>query len=197
MKALLAQTGAVRLFTWMRPWGHPMPKPTVIYSNVCYEILEFLKRKWSKKIAERIRREALGANRKLKWLKKINGHNFTIHTAAGFWKARKKVIQNMIYVVRKWNASKNKMEVTGTKLLAASAAYTRSFSRAALHTFASAAKEKTFTGANSPYVEIWKAISFEKTTPYTPYVRDLEKDRLHALKCSSTFKTSTLYANQS
>ena len=182
MSALLRLTGALRLHTWMRPFGHALPKPSVLYSNVPYEFMELLRMTWSRKRQEQVCRDACNANRRCLWLQKLlRSSRYPFSTGRRFWEVRKQTIAKMVYTVRKWNESKGKMDVTGTKtkLLAASAAYTRTFSRAVLEVFRRAAEERRFmrqfTNSRSMgYKEMWREMQF-MSAEFQIRVRDLEK----------------------
>ena len=58
MAAFLREVHASRQFTWMRRFGHPVPKPTEFYSNLPSDILSSLKRPQSKRKARLIHKTA-------------------------------------------------------------------------------------------------------------------------------------------
>ena len=50
MSRFLESVGATRIHTWMRKFGHPLPKPSVLYSNILPDWLGPLFGKWSPKM---------------------------------------------------------------------------------------------------------------------------------------------------
>ena len=45
-----------KVHSWMRCFGHALPKPSVFVGNICMEIMQQLYRKWSKRMEERWKR---------------------------------------------------------------------------------------------------------------------------------------------
>ena len=52
MVEFILWTCSQRVHSWMKCFGHELPKPSVFVSNINFECLEFLERKWSKKNGE-------------------------------------------------------------------------------------------------------------------------------------------------
>ena len=175
MAAFLQEVGASRLFTWMGRWGHPMPKPTEIYSNLPGFHLWSLKRTWSKRILGMIRKEAAAANYKSRWLRKLlKVQPLAFKTAKRFWEARKAILKEQVYFVRKWNPVTERMDITGGKHLADSAAYTRCFCRAVMAAWFCAPRPTW----ELLYTSIWDATRF-KFRRRTIRVRNVEEDRVY------------------
>ena len=56
MVEFILWTCSQRVHSWMKCFGHELPKPSVFVSNINFECLEFLERKWSKKMEKRLQR---------------------------------------------------------------------------------------------------------------------------------------------
>ena len=175
MRDLLALLGATRLWTWQKPFGHPIPKPTVLQSNIPAKILERLRRKWSKQIQASIRRGARLQNSCTTWLQRRLGSRRRpcFPTAYKFWKNRKAELQKIVYTFKTW-ASSGEVHVTGGKQLAESAAYSRGFAREILATFTAAANDPGISISRLSYQTLWRQISFPSAA-LKPLVRNLEE----------------------
>ena len=55
MYEFIIATCSQRVHSWMKCFGHELPKP-VFVSNITFECLEFLERKWSKRMEKRLQR---------------------------------------------------------------------------------------------------------------------------------------------
>ena len=52
LERFLDVVDAGRVHTWMRKFGHQIPKPTVLYSNMAHELTQPLAKAWSKRMEE-------------------------------------------------------------------------------------------------------------------------------------------------
>ena len=180
METFISLLQATRIWTWMKPFGHLLPKPSVLYANVPEALMSRLKVSWSKKKEASIKAEARRLNAKCSWLSKLMRCQHSFRTARKFWCKRKQILKELIFFYKTWNV--DKWTVTGGRNLKDSAAYTRCFSRFVLATFLEAAALKEFTGNVIHYRALWGKIGFHKS-PLVLRVRNLEE------VCGPNFRT--------
>ena len=174
MRNLIEALNLNRVWTWMRCFGHPMPKPTVLFGNVAYMKMRQLYRPWSKQLEEADRRIARADNMACGWIRRSLLREVCIfRTARKFWARRRQVLRKIIYTFRTISKT-GKMQVTGGKDLASSSAYTRAFARALLATF-QAAKEEHGCIVFPHYKKLWSRMEFQ-SKPFRPRVRNVEED---------------------
>lgn len=171
----------VRTHTWMRKFGHPLPKPTVLFSNVCREFLIPLAGKWSKKmekIWQRILASRLASSPAIALLWKHKARY--LRTALKFRAWYKHRCANEVFYRKHLSKSKRRVFVSGGKKLKDSGIYTRPFCRAVMDVWASAAAVQD-NGLTLPlqirdHVTIWRE-SFKGsfTEPDTLVVEQITK----------------------
>ena len=116
MKRWFDVVHAVRTSTYMRPYGHSIAKPTVLWGT--WPLLMKLRRSWSATVEARYMKVSLAAARKGKFWKALQ-----IKFRRCEWAPGKSVSASAtFYTTGKW--------VTGTSHLSASAAYTSGFAKA-------------------------------------------------------------------
>ena len=167
----IEKLGLHRLYMWMKPYGHALAKPTILFGNL--DMSRLLK-KWSRRIQKAIMARAAKKNSKLPWLRKLVKSGVAFRTAFRFWDVRSAQIEKMIHYTKTWNSNKHKLDVNGGRYLKDSGAYTRGFSRAVLQLFV------TTEAMSSPpvaYAKIWHAMKF-RWQFLVRRVRNLEEDWL-------------------
>ena len=176
MKTFLDYVKAIRVHTWMKRFGHPTPKPTVLMCNFSGVIANRLQLKWSKKFQLKVDQEARRANSATAWLVKIfRKKSEVFRFGQRVWAVRKEALKKMVFVVKNWNEW-GELSITGGKDLRASAAYTRGFARAALATFRDAQRLGYPNVVNIDYVNMWSMLDLSSIPAIGRNVRDLEEE---------------------
>ena len=102
MKTFLEYVKATRVHTWMKRFGHPMPKPTVLMCNFSGVIANRLHLKWSKKFQLKVDQEARRANSATAWLVKIfRKKSEVFRFGQRVWAVRKEALKKMVFCCKK------------------------------------------------------------------------------------------------
>ena len=113
-----------RIHTWMRAFGHRMPKPSFIWTtfHACTSYT-YLSRTWSRQIEEANKQKLRRQIRQCSWQVRFLSTRHLIRTALRFKRRRSGEF---------WKRSKNGKWVSGGKDLSSSASYTSEFCNALL-----------------------------------------------------------------
>ena len=116
-----------RIFTWMRAFKHPMPKPSYIWTtfHACTSYT-YLCRTWSKVREERDKQKLRRQIEQCSWQARFLSNRHLIRTALRFKRRRSGDF---------WRTSKNGKWVSGGKHLSSSASYTSEFCNALLNCY--------------------------------------------------------------
>ena len=148
--------GASRVHTYMRAFGHMLPKPTVLYANIPPQHLVPVDRKWSPEIEKRWKAEltdgllADPATAKL-WVCKRT----LCRTALRFWNKVKSEKRRKVFHFK--SSSSGKTWVNGGPDLAESAMYTKRFCTAVIIAWSTArSAARSQPALRFGHRQIWK-----------------------------------------
>ena len=162
MAKFLEVTAAVRVHSWMRCFGHPMPKPSVFMSNMASDFVNDLHRSWSKKMEKLWSSMLTQKLLKTLALRKLWHNKAKVcRTALRFHTKNKLVKDSKCYYRIHRSKSMNRKFVTGGKHLKDSGVYTVRFCEAVLHVWfmSAGARMEGFSGpltTNIPFKKIWR-----------------------------------------
>ena len=116
-----------RIFTWMRAFKHPMPKPSYIWTtfHACTSYT-YLSRTWSKVREKQDKQKLRRQIKQCSWQARFLSNRHLIRTALHFKRRRSGDF---------WRTSKNGKWVSGGKHLSSSASYTSEFCNALLNCY--------------------------------------------------------------
>lgn len=127
MYRFLSAVNSSRVHTWMRCFGHRLPKPSVLMSNIFQGMADDLKRKWSKKMEQQWQKMLTTKLLKIRIIRKIWQNKETmLRTALKYQRVFKAKNQKCYYRMHR-SKSMNRKFVSGGRHLKESGVYTRQF----------------------------------------------------------------------